>query len=794
MVKKNKKQYNIERGFISKLVESKDMKLLKDVQIKPSFFTGDNKRIFLYIQESFKDTGEVPTPRVLSQKFPSYELETHLVEGDTIVGTDETLVYWCKEVRVKAKHNKMAEVLEEVAEKLDDSATEEAYSLMKKGVWQIEGEIVETSSVDITKNTEDRKEAYLKRKMNKGMIGIPTGISHLDYILKGFANETLTTVIAQTGVGKAITLDTPILTPSGFIPMREIKVGSIVYDENGEEAEVTHIYPQGRKQIYRVLFEDGTHVDCCKDHLWKFKTSDDVIRNNEWRTETTERLMQRPLKRGRAYNLCIPIAKAVQFSEKEFPLDPYVLGALLGDGGFTTDRISFTNPDGSLVHKLNDKLKHLGEFKRHKGNDIQYLFKSNDPRCNKLYRTIKELGLIKQGSLSKFIPTEYLMGSEKQRLELLRGLIDTDGGVNSKGKVSYYTSSDSLKNDVMSLIRSLGFRCTSSSYKREDKKNIEHVVRISSDLGVFFTSEKHVDKYTNRIVPNRVNHYNNLKIVDIQVLPEFEEMQCITVNSPEHTFICGDYIVTHNTWLLVLFACYAQLNGYKVCLFITEMSTDIMQDRCEAMLYGMMYGNFNYNNFKSGALDTITENNYFEFLEEDLPKLEPMILETATGVSSIVSVIEREKPDLVMIDSAYLMEDEQGAKDDWARITHITRDLKKCAKQWHKPIVINTQADQNTSKKTGPGLGDIKYSQAIGQDSDNVLALFRDEIMINDNEMGVRVLKQREGILGKVVINWNFNNMNFKSIYSESDAPDVADNSSPDEAEDNHNKAIIGVK
>ena len=427
MLKRPKpKQYSVERGFISKLVETKDFKVLKDQQIQPFFLTGDNRRVFQYISDLFKETGEVPTYRVILQKFPGYSFEFHSVDGNEVVGTDETLLYWCKELRTKAKHNKMADIAEEVAKLLDEGSTEEAYALMKQGVWKIEDEIVESSSVDITKGTDDRKEAYLERKKNKGMMGISTGIPHLDYILKGLIKETLTTLIANTGVGK--------------------------------------------------------------------------------------------------------------------------------------------------------------------------------------------------------------------------------------------------------------------------------------------------------------------------------------------------------TWFLVLLGAYAQLNGYKVCCFITEMSTDLMRDRFEAMLFGMMYGDFNYNNFKSGSLDIKTENLYFEFLEDDLPKLEPLIIESATGISSVVSVIEREKPDLVLVDGAYLMEDEQGAKDDWLRVTHITRDLKKTAKNWHLPIVINTQADKNTSKKTGPELGSIMYTQSIGQDSDNVLALFRDEIMINDKEMGVKVLKQREGVLGKVIINWNFDKMDFKSIYSDDSA------------------------
>lgn len=435
------KNYSVERGFISKLLEEKDMKLLKDQQIKPSFFTGDNRRVFSFIQNQFKETGEVPTPRVLAQKFPSYDLEVHNVSGNEVVGTDESLLYWCNQLHIKSMHNRTADVLEAVAEKLDEGLSEEAYALMKKGVWEIEDEVVISSSVDITKDTDSRKQAYLERKEKKGMVGIPMGIPHLDYILKGLVKETLTTLIANSGVGK--------------------------------------------------------------------------------------------------------------------------------------------------------------------------------------------------------------------------------------------------------------------------------------------------------------------------------------------------------TWFLVLVGAYAQLNNYKVCVFITEMSTDLMRDRFEAMLFGMMCGDFDYNNFKSGTLPLETEQQYFEFLEEDLPNLEPLIIETATGISSVVSVIEREKPDLVLIDGVYLMEDEQGAKDDWLRVTHITRDLKKTAKNWHIPILINTQADKNTSKKTGPELGSIMYSQAIGQDSDNVLALFRDEVMINDREMGIKVLKQREGILGKVLIQWDFNRMNFDSIYSESTSSAEGEGYTDEEYEEN---------
>lgn len=423
--------YDVERGFISKLLQTKDIMSVKDNQIKPYYFTGEGRLAYQFIYDTVLSTGEVPTVRAFQRKFPRYALEVIKVNGEEVVGTEENIKYWCDELRLKVKHNTLADLVNNMAEKLQGFETEDAYALLKKQIAYIESEVVESADVDLTKNTEDRKLAYLERKNNKGMRGIPTGFKHLDFILKGLENETLTTLIANTGVGKS--------------------------------------------------------------------------------------------------------------------------------------------------------------------------------------------------------------------------------------------------------------------------------------------------------------------------------------------------------WLEIIIGANCQLQNYRVLQFVTEMSEDIMRDRYEAVLFAKCYGSLNYNAFKSGALSLEDEKKYFEFLEEDLPHFEPLIIATATGVMGVSAAIDKYNPDIVLIDSAYLMEDDQGAKDDWLRVAHITRDLKKLAKRSKKPIFINTQADKNTSKKTGPELGSIMYTQAIGQDSDNVLALFRDEVMINDREMGLKVLKQREGTLGKMTLNWDFDHMNFSEIYMEqSDSADEA--------------------
>ena len=194
--------YDVEKSFISKLLQTKDIMSVKDNQIKPSYFSGESRLAYQFIYDTVLSTGEVPSVRAFQRKFPRYELDYVKVNGEKVVGTEEGIKFWCDELRLKVKHNTLVDMVNKVAENLQDFNTEEAYSLLKKQIAYIESEVVESSDVDLTKGTEDRIRAYLDRKNNKGMRGIPTGFKHLDYILKGLENETLTTLIAGTGVGK----------------------------------------------------------------------------------------------------------------------------------------------------------------------------------------------------------------------------------------------------------------------------------------------------------------------------------------------------------------------------------------------------------------------------------------------------------------------------------------------------------------------------------------------------------------------------------------------------------------
>lgn len=764
----------IEVGLISKLLETKEYDVLKDKQITLQYFEEDYKECMKFIDTFYMQNGTVPTVRIFKSKFPDFEFE----EYDNQVGTEEPLGYWCDELRSKKTHNTIVHYLSGVAKDLDDEKVEDAVKKVRKLVNKIETELVETTAIDTTKDANDRKLRYEERKRNQGMIGIETGIRLLDYMMKGLQGKQLITLMAKTGVGKANPLSTPVLTPTGFVRMRDIKVDSTVIGEDGKPYKVSAIHPQGVIDVYELTFHDGTKSRCSKEHLWKFKTEDDRRRGRDWRVETLEELMKRPLKRGRSYNLAIPVNKPVEFTSDEVLLiPPYVLGCLLGDGGFTTDRISFTNPELDIIEKLNDMLKDWGEFVHHKGTNCQFVFKSVNPRWNGLYRAIKMLGLQGKRSESKFIPREYLHSSIANRRELLQGLFDTDGSIDSKGGYSFSTSSPQLVDDIMYLCRSLGYRCTYSHYT---KRGEEYTVRISTD-DIIFTSGKHQKRWDSRIKPKKQHDYGVLKIVDIKKVGQ-EECQCISVDSEDHTYITDDFIVTHNTWFFILLATYMWLQGYRVHFFTTEMSEEQIEDRIEAMAMGLLYKNFNYNDFTSGKLNKEQEELYFNFLDKK-ESMESLVIDTATTVSAVRAKVEQNESDIVFVDSAYLMEDEEGAEADHMRVTHIFRGLKKMAKALDIPVCANTQRDVKDKKG---GLGSINFARAINHESDVVMTLERDEEMIEDAEAKITLNKQREGTLGSVMLNWDFSTMNFGGIYcSNSDKEDIT--------EDDLDNNILGI-
>jgi phosphate starvation-inducible PhoH-like protein len=264
--------------------------------------------------------------------------------------------------------------------------------------------------------------------------------------------------------GRALAVDTPVLTPEGFRPIGGLQVGDLVIGSNGEPTPVLGVYPQGEKDIYRVTAQDGASTLATADHLWAVRTPWDKLRGKPYRVLATREMMgDLRVAHQRRYELPLHSAP-VCLPHRKVPMDPYALGLLLGDGCVTGASLpSFTTADFELAYSLQVLIPGSDVHPR---GGFDYLLKRTAPPGevitveNSVTEVMRELGLHGCRSYTKFVPHLYLYNSANVRLAVLQGLLDTDGGpVMQQGRtcrVQFVTTSPRLRDDVIFLIRSVG--------------------------------------------------------------------------------------------------------------------------------------------------------------------------------------------------------------------------------------------------------------------------------------------------------------------------------------------------
>jgi len=374
-------------------------------------------------------------------------------------------------------------------------------------------------------------------------------------------NYRYTLLGGVVGTGKALKLEEDILTPYGFKKLKDLKVGDLILNPDGDCQTIVGYYPQGIKKTYRVYFSDGAHLDCSEDHLWLVRRATFKRKTKaQWRVLPTKFLI------GKS-GYYIPINEPLKFNFVKYrdkrKIHPYVLGVLLGDGTFRNkSTVSFTNYDEFIVQKIRKLGYKVNEWSRGHVYSI-----------SKLYGFIKELGLENKKSDEKFIPDCYKWASIEDRIELVRGLMDTDGFVDKKGRLVFYTTSFQLAEDLKFVLRSLGARVMISEknpfYRLPDGTRKEgkkcYVLYILSKHNEQFVS---LPRKKERIHQTK-NSFDQLtrKIVKIEEIGE-DEMACISVDNPNGLYIAGkDLIVTHNSrslrWTILYWLLYWGAKGFK---------------------------------------------------------------------------------------------------------------------------------------------------------------------------------------------------------------------------------------
>lgn len=377
----------------------------------------------------------------------------------------------------------------------------------------------------------------------------------------------------QPGVGKAMDLNSLISTPDGWVRMGDIKIGDDVHDRFGGTSIVTGIYPQGKKELYKITFNDNSSANCCIEHLWRVRDKNRRQRNGGWTVKSTKDILDFGInnkispsrsKTNRKPSLKweIPVADAVYFPESKFIIEPYILGALIGDGYMCGETVEISIPDHQLQIKENIEHKLPTEFKLYEDRTAvcpQYRFTRNHSVGENILKSeIKRLKLnVKSGC--KFIPVSYLKSSIEQRIELLKGLMDTDGSCD-RNRTNYHTTSKKLASNIVELVQSLGGIAKINIYDRKsENKSIEYRVNIKTSFCPFTLEDKSIQWIPMK--KNRISRY----ISKIEPLGFEVEQQCISVSCPDHTYLTNNYIVTHNTLPPIAYASKHKLKTLVVC-------------------------------------------------------------------------------------------------------------------------------------------------------------------------------------------------------------------------------------
>jgi phosphate starvation-inducible protein PhoH and related proteins len=360
--------------------------------------------------------------------------------------------------------------------------------------------------------------------------------------------------------GRSQPYSSRVLTPSGFRPMGSLAVGDLVIGSDGCPTPVLGVYPQGRREVFRVRAQDGASTLCCGEHLWAVATRDDRRRGKPLRVvETREMIGQ--LRKAHYHRFELPlISRPVAFLPREVPLDPYALGLLLGDGSLSVKLTGFTTADPELIVALEQSINGI-ELRRRSKFDY-YLRHTGGGQglkvANPVLTTLRELDLAGTRSTTKFVPEPYLYNSASVRLALLQGLLDTDGGpVTQEGRtcrVQYTTTSPRLRDDVVFLVRSLGgvaYWRTRPAAGRAPGNARGRDVHHRSDayiLDIRLPDGVEPFRLSRKWATYRLSCAGRpMRFID-RIEPAGEaETLCIQVAAADSLYVTDDFLVTHNT-------------------------------------------------------------------------------------------------------------------------------------------------------------------------------------------------------------------------------------------------------
>lgn len=375
---------------------------------------------------------------------------------------------------------------------------------------------------------EPEEEKFFEPRFN-----IMEGYVH--YLQEIETNPNFRILIANmpSGYGKLIANDVPVLTKDGWKKHGDLKVGDYVIGKNGEYVRVNIIHPK-RLANYKVVFEDGEEILCHNQHEWN--VYDREAQKEKTRVETNY-IIEHIHSKGGRNRFYLPLCEPVIGEEKKLPVDPYTYGVWLGDGSTSKSAITENVNDLEIFKYIPYEISSV--YNGGSNNVKTYYLKG-------LGTDLHNLNLCYQKRKNeKYINDMYLTSSINQRLELLAGIIDTDGYLDKKkNRYIITTCSEKLKNDIITLISTFHWRVCVT--KVEPKTSTSGIVGKNDTYCIGFNPTMYIPCKLERKQLKKFSKQRRIGIKDVVPIP-LTEGNCITVDGG--LYLVGRTLkLTHNTF------------------------------------------------------------------------------------------------------------------------------------------------------------------------------------------------------------------------------------------------------
>lgn len=375
---------------------------------------------------------------------------------------------------------------------------------------------------------------------------VPFAVEPMDCLTDPFIRTVV--LMAASQVVKALALDTPIATPSGWSTVGDLQAGHYVYSADGSPTRVRYVTEIFRdRQCYEVEFSCGARIVADAGHYWIVERRGP---RGGW-TEiqmTTQEMVEAGVwsKNPKTARFRIRRTAPLQGNPTALPIDPYLLGVWLGDGASASGRLCLNRKDAPEILARIEKAGYRASWRSFAGNGDECSFYAVEG----FFRTLRLSGLIK----NKHIPSEYLRAGIDARWSLLQGLVDTDGHVRADGQVSFVNTNERLVDAVRELAFSLGLRpttsrraayCSLSGPRRRTRDSFVTRFRAYDDQPVAGLTRHLASRANSSCRRSGAAKYAAVRSIRaVDSVP----VKCISVEHPSMLFLAGlNMIPTRNT-------------------------------------------------------------------------------------------------------------------------------------------------------------------------------------------------------------------------------------------------------